>query len=176
MQLVKRRFFAMRNGVIADALRRAGSPFRIIFGLNLPQISEIAADIPPSYELADELWNNSSTRESMLLATMIMPKDALSVDKSMQWIASVSATEVADVLCHRLLKHAPFALDLAYGLSRSDRDMDRYVAIRLMFNIVSAHPSQALEMARLELLRECRLTHRVAEMLVQEAEFLLPSA
>ena len=44
MQTVKRRFFAMRNGVIADVLRKGGSPFRTIFGLNLPQIAEIAAD------------------------------------------------------------------------------------------------------------------------------------
>ena len=48
MQTVKRHFFALRNGVIADALRRAGSPFRIIFGLNLPQIAEIAMKTPHS--------------------------------------------------------------------------------------------------------------------------------
>ena len=33
MQIVKRHFFAMRNGIIADTLRRAGSPYHIIFGL-----------------------------------------------------------------------------------------------------------------------------------------------
>lgn len=56
LQHVKRRFFAMRNGVIADTYRRAGSPFRIIFGLNLPQITEIAAEFAPDSELAAELW------------------------------------------------------------------------------------------------------------------------
>ena len=55
MQTVKRAFFAMRNGVIADTLRRAGSPFKIIFGLNLPQISEIAARTPHTAGLAERL-------------------------------------------------------------------------------------------------------------------------
>ena len=55
MQLVKRRFFAMRNGIIADTLRSAGSPFKIIFGLNLPQIIDIASQTPHTIELAEQL-------------------------------------------------------------------------------------------------------------------------
>ncbi len=39
---IKQRLYAMRNGVIADSLRNAGSPYRSIFGLNLPQLTEIA--------------------------------------------------------------------------------------------------------------------------------------
>ena len=46
MQIIKRRFFAMRNGIIADTLRKAGLDYRMIFGLNLPQITDIAADLP----------------------------------------------------------------------------------------------------------------------------------
>ena len=41
-QNVKRRFFALRNGIIADTLRRAGDPHTIIFGLTLPQLREVA--------------------------------------------------------------------------------------------------------------------------------------
>ena len=33
MQNVKRRMFALRNGVVAEALRRGGCPYRIVFGL-----------------------------------------------------------------------------------------------------------------------------------------------
>ena len=47
MQIIKRRFFAMRNGIIADTLRKAGLDYRMIFGLNLPQITDIAR-WPPS--------------------------------------------------------------------------------------------------------------------------------
>ena len=56
LQNIKRRFFALRNGVIADTLRRAGSPFKIIFGLNLPQLAEIAAELGYS-ESQDDIAN-----------------------------------------------------------------------------------------------------------------------
>lgn len=58
MQRLKRRFFAMRNGITADALRRVGQPFRVIFGLNMPQLREIAGEFGPDEELARELWAN----------------------------------------------------------------------------------------------------------------------
>ncbi len=41
MQEMKRAIYAMRNGVVADALRSARSPYRFIMGVNLPQLKEI---------------------------------------------------------------------------------------------------------------------------------------
>ena len=38
-QEIKRRFFAMRNGIVADTIRKAGLQDKMIFGLNLPQIT-----------------------------------------------------------------------------------------------------------------------------------------
>ena len=77
MQQIKRHFFAMRNGIVADVLRKAGSPFRIIFGLTLPQITDVANATGKNAELARRLWDNKTTRCSMLLAPMIMPEDAI---------------------------------------------------------------------------------------------------
>ena len=77
MQTVKRRMFAMRNGIIADSLRKAGSPFRMIFGLNLPQLDEIAADTGKDEELALMLFADRNNRESSLLAPMIMPEQCM---------------------------------------------------------------------------------------------------
>ena len=38
MRDIKTQFYALRNGAIAERLRTAGSPYKIIFGLMLPQI------------------------------------------------------------------------------------------------------------------------------------------
>ncbi len=43
MQAVKRRLYAMRNGALAAQMRNAGLHYRINFGLNIPQLKEIAA-------------------------------------------------------------------------------------------------------------------------------------
>lgn len=106
MQKVKRRFFAMRNGIIADTLRRGGHPCRMIFGLNLPQISEIAAETGPSKALALELWADRRTRESLLMAPMIYPAGEMTPETALEWMRQVSVAEVADILCHRLFAPA----------------------------------------------------------------------
>ena len=175
MQTVKRDFFAMRNGVIADTLRRAGSPFKIIFGLNLPQISEIAARTPHTAGLAERLWANTTTRESMLLAPMLVDRNNFTVDDARRWLKSVPACEVADVLCLKLLRHMSYAPDLAEELALSDGVMQRYAGVRLMFNLVSDDPRRALDYAdRLlsydGLDKACR---NVASQLADECRFLL---
>lgn len=166
MQTVKRRFFAMRNGVIADTLRKAGSPFRIIFGLNLPQIVDIAAGTGTDAALAEELWHNSTTRESMLLAPMIADRSAFTRADALRWVADIPAQEVADILCHRLLRHLPFAWDLAEELCDSDSPFAAYTSLRLAFNLVGSDPARAAAIA-------ARFPDRLlARTLAEEARFL----
>lgn len=166
MQTVKRGFFAMRNGVIADTLRKGGSPFRIIFGLNLPQIVDIAVQTGTDPSLAEDLWHNTTTRESMLLAPMLVAPDAFSKADALRWIADIPTAEVADVLCHRLLRHLPFAWELAEELCDADMPFAAYTALRLAFNLVASDPSRAAAIA-------VRFPDRLlARSLSEEAAFL----
>ncbi|MDE6157359.1 MAG: DNA alkylation repair protein [Muribaculaceae bacterium] len=166
MQTVKRRFFAMRNGIIADTLRKAGSPFSIIFGLNLPQIADIAEMTGKDTTLAEQLWSNNTTRESMLLAPMIVEAESFTYDDARRWVLSVPALEVADILCHRLLRHLPFAWELAEDLCGSDAPLAGYTALRLAFNLVATNPDRAIAIAS-------NFTgHHLAEALKEEALFL----
>ena len=81
LQIIKRRFFAMRNGIIADTIRKSGAPYRMIFGLNLPQIDEISRETGKNKELAEKLHADTSTRESQLLAPMLMPEEEMTPEK-----------------------------------------------------------------------------------------------
>ena len=136
MQIVKRHFFAMRNGIIADTLRRAGSPYHIIFGLNLPQLVEIAAVTPHSVELSDALHANSSTRCSRLMAPMIHPAVAMTEEKALQWMSDVLCAEEADILCHRLLRKLPFASPLvSKALGENYSGWLTYTGLRLLANL-----------------------------------------
>lgn len=103
MQTIKRRFFALRNGVVADTMRRAGAPYRVVFGLTLPQVAEIASQHGKDADMARRLWRDRSTRESLLLAPMLMPAEALSPEEAMDWVSTAVSTEVLDVLCLKLL-------------------------------------------------------------------------
>ncbi len=123
MQIIKRRFFAMRNGIIADTLRKAGLEYKIIFGLNLPQITEIAAEQPHEADLAEELWADRRTRESLMLAPMLYPAADMDSATAARWIRTAPTTEVADVLCLKLLRHIPEAIHRSSRIRRGNGEI-----------------------------------------------------
>lgn len=174
MQNVKRRFYALRNGDIAAVLRKAGSPYRIIFGLQLPQILEVAAASGCDAPLAESLWANVTTRESRLMAPMIADRELFSIDDARRWIASLVGTEETDLLCHRLLRHLPFAETIINEFSAdSQAELQHYLALRLARNLVYTHPLLALDTARREAARQSPLTSRLAAETATEASFTL---
>lgn len=114
MRFVKKQFLTFRNGIVSDTLRRAGMTcYDVIFGLNLPQLSAIAAELPCSVELAEALWADRKVRESRLLATYIFPKEDVDKAKACELMSDVQTREEADILCFRLLRHLPIAPELA---------------------------------------------------------------
>lgn len=148
---IKQQFFALRNGIIADTLRKAGDPHPIIFGLILPQIKEIAAGVERSDELAEALWSDAKVRESQLLAPFIWNVDNLSFDKAIAIIAQVQNCEIADVLCQRLLRHFSEAETLSLHLIKSSElPLTRYTGLRLALNLLilrGYHDIASLELA-----------------------------
>lgn len=182
MQTVKRRFYAMRNGALAEQMRSRGLTYRINFGLNLPQIKEIAADVTASVshtkeliDLSMELWANEATRESRLMAPMIFPADVFTRQLAEKWLSEAQTVEVADVLCHALLRKCGFAYDVAIELlQRPDAsDMNRYAALRLLLNLVVTGAVGAAETQQAaidEQRRACSLTQGVAAQLLSEFE------
>lgn len=171
-QQIKRNFFAMRNSIVADTIRRGGLQYKMIFGLNLPQIADIAATLPHSRELAEELWADIRTRESRLLSPMVYPREELTRERAAEMLREAQTTEVADILCHRLLRHQPYALDLALEAASATDEMHRYGAFRLMSNLVYTYPKEIKPFAEAELPVATALTRPLCLNLLQEIEFM----
>ena len=171
MQLLKRRFFAMRNGAVADSLRRQGAPYRIIFGLNLPQIAEIARDFGPDADLALQLRANTATRESMLIAPMLYPAERLTTELGCQWLAEAPTTEVIDIACLKLIKHVKHPDEIISGLSASEDPLHRYAAIRLGANILPGCMDLVEETARREYARRDPMTMTACHMLLDDIDW-----
>lgn len=172
MQQLKRRLYAMRNGAVAESLRKGGCPHRLVWGVNLPQLSEIARDFGPDRDLAEQLRADADLRESRLLAPMVFPVDDLTEDYAAAWLAEARWAEDVDILCFKLLRRAPFAASLAEKVSIAPEPLNRYAGLRLYFNIVSTHPAEALAAAERELRRPDALS-TLASMLAEEAKFML---
>jgi len=169
---LKQRVYAMRNGVVADSLRAGGCPYRLIFGLNLPQLTEIATQFGPSRELADELRRHPDLRENALLAILLFPPELLTEAEARAMLDEVRWTEDADLLCFKLLRRAPFAPRLAGELCASPDRLRRYTGLRLWLSQAAAAPDRALADARAELTRPDAIA-ALAVMVEQEAEFQL---
>lgn len=118
----------MRNGVIADTLRKVGMPYKVIFGLQVPQIAEIARRNGQSMELAEELWADREVRESRILASYIFPPAEVTEDKALELMRDTRTREEADMLGFRLLKRLPFAPAVASALEADATPESRYAA------------------------------------------------
>ena len=175
MQILKRRFFAMRNGLLADQMRRAGSPFRIIFGLNVIQLKEIASDYGHDAAMAAKLWANTTTRESMLLAPMLWSSEDFTADELVALCGESPHSEVSDMLCHRLLRSRHDAPAIADKLASSELPLMRYTALRLALALLGngIEADRAAALADKELAAGEPLTRSLAMMLKDSAQFLL---
>ncbi len=165
---IKQRFFTFRNGLLADMLRKQGvSPHRTIFGLNVIQLREIAAETGRNHDLAKELWADTSVRESRLLAPMI----AQPIAETLGWLSEVQSAEEADLLCHSLLRHVPGALDVAAGHINDDQPLVQYAALRLLLNLAN---SSDRARGRVDgLLADCRPANSMNSGVVDQLRQLL---
>ena len=140
---IRKEFFAFRNGIVADTLRKAGDPHGMIMGCLLVDIIGIASrfrtDIYDKEQLmaiASELWSDTNSRECRLAAPMLYPAEEMSLELAITWCESVETVEVADNLCHKLLRHIPEADSLFRLLIAQENPRMNYTGYRLLLNLL----------------------------------------
>ena len=133
---IRQEFFVYRNGLLADTLRNAGDTHKMIFGLNLSQITDIAKRFDANELVANELWNSNATRECRLIAPMLYPINKFDEETAYKWISEVENTEIADNLCHKLLRNTPFASKLCLKFANGS-NLERYTALILAINLIT---------------------------------------
>lgn len=106
---IKREFFSLRNGVIADSLRKLYPPKTIIYGLNVPQFMEMSKRYPQNIDLGLELWEDANCRDSRLFSFYILSPTEINKDLAKEMIKNVRSIEEAEFLAFRILRHLPFS-------------------------------------------------------------------
>lgn len=99
---IKKELRASMNGILSARMREAGMPFHLIFGVELPRLQGIAEEFPQNADLANRLWSQD-IRETRLLAIMLMPPEAFSVETANNWAKTMVTAEEAQVLAMLLL-------------------------------------------------------------------------
>ncbi len=164
---IKKEFFAYRNGIVADTLRRNGDPHAFIMGCQLVDVQGIASRIEPGVEIATELWQDTRHRECRMIAPMLYPAELMDQATATQWAMSVECNEIADVMCHRLLRKLPFASQLALSLIENESTQARYTGWRLILNlqIVGKAPDPTTLRPLLEKARATHPPRDIAQLL-----------
>lgn len=132
---IKNEFRLGMNGVISTSMRNKGMDYKIIFGLSLPQLRNIAEKYSFNKEVAEILWKED-IRESKLLATMIYPYEEMNIEVAKLWINDIRFTEVADISTMFLFSKFSYADKLIIDNINSEDDNKKYFAMRLFIRLV----------------------------------------
>ncbi len=102
------------DGSTAARLRHLG--YKLTFGVTYPRLRELTAEIEPDAELAESLWGLRQ-RETMLIATIIMPTECCTSELADKWIAEAFNEEIAEYLSRNLLIRLDFAGKIVESLA-----------------------------------------------------------
>ncbi|MBQ9555836.1 MAG: DNA alkylation repair protein [Muribaculaceae bacterium] len=149
---IRKEFFAFRNGIVADKLRKAGDPHPMIMGCLLSDLVGIAQRTRESIgdevnlaAIATELWSDTNSRECRLAAPMLYPPHLMTRSLALDWCNGIETIEVADNLCHKLLRHVHECVEISSTLIASDNQMEKYTGYRLLMNLLMLGKIQRTE-------------------------------
>lgn len=138
------------NGITAKSIRESGMGYRLVYGVELPRLREIASGYTPDRRLAQALWNED-IRESKILAILLFPVDEFDRDMANLWVESLhrEQAELAGLLVMDILVHEPYAAEQAFLWMADDRQMHQLCGFllitRLMMQGAVLSPDAAAE-------------------------------
>lgn len=116
IQSIKKDFFSLRNGMVADSLRKLYPSGCLIFGLMVPQFLDMEKKYSKDLETGILLWNENSSREARLFSLYLIPPNELSLKQAIEMIEQVESYEQGDFLAFRILRNLQEASQLLYEL------------------------------------------------------------
>ena len=165
---IKGKLRLFMNGVLSQSLREKGLKYRLIFGVELPRLREIAAGYEQNHELAQALWKED-IRECKILAAYLQPVESFDAELADFWMESVHNTELADYLCMALLRRLPYASQKAFQWIASDNRMEVYTGFRLMSHLFVTLGTEMNERSRNEFFDQAQAALQGDDMLVKQA-------
>ena len=124
LQLIKRDFRSLMNGTAAASLREKGLHYRLIFGVEWPQLMRLSAEIGKDHDLAQALWKED-IRECRLLAGLIQPVETFSLELADVWIETLHYPEEAQYPVLSLFQHLPHVSEAAFNWIARSEEMYR---------------------------------------------------
>ena len=165
---IKGKLRLFMNGVLSQSLREKGLKYRLIFGVELPRLKEIAAGYEQNHELAQALWKED-IRECKILAAYLQPTETFYPEIADIWVEQIHNSELADYVCMALFRRLPYASQKAFQWIASDERMIVYKGFRLISHLFATLGTEMNE-------RSCNEFIDQAQAILQSDDLLLKQA
>ena len=136
IQKIKSELRPYMNGVLSQSLRERGLRYKLIFGVELPRLKEIASHYEKNHDLAQALWKED-IRECRILAGMLQPVETFFPEICDIWMEDMRDVEMADFTCMNLFRHLPYCSEKAFQWMASEDTLVSYTGFRLMCHLLS---------------------------------------
>lgn len=137
VKAIKQSFRQMMDGAVAQSMREKGVDYKLNWGATIPRLRDKAQELGKNYDLAIELWKQN-VRECKILATMMMPADAVLPEVIDIWMEQTTEQEIAEQAAFNLYQYLPFAADKAFQWIAGDNQLAQlcgfHVLARLFMN------------------------------------------
>ena len=165
---IKGKLRLFMNGVLSQSLREKGLKYRLIFGVELPRLKELAAEYEPNHELAQALWKED-IRECKILAAYLQPTESFYPEIADIWVEQIHNTELADYVCMALFRRLPYASQKAFQWIASGERMPMYIGFRLMGHLFSTLGTEMNERSREEFIDQTQAVLQGDDLLLKQA-------
>ena len=144
IQDIKKDFYSLRNGMVADSLKTIYPKEKLIYGLTVPEFISISQKYSKDKITGLKLWADKRVRESRIFALYMIPVDTLTMDEAVNMVLDVDGIEEGEMLAFRILRHLPYRKALYSDLSLDEN--------------ISAHSRYCLEMLKKNIEKESELS------------------
>ena len=128
---IRKRLRLAMNGIISTSMRQKGMNYKLIFGVPLPEIKELASSYEVDEELARAMWKED-VREMKILATMLYPAKKMTQEEALKWMEEIPYPEIAEQCCNNLFSNVNQPVELALSfLSDKESDFGRVAGFLL---------------------------------------------
>jgi len=160
------------SGPTAQAMRDRGVDYKINWGVPFYQLKAIAADYQQDLQLANALWSHP-VREMRILALLLMPAEACTLEQAMTWIEQSDSQELVEIGSISLYVHINDAALLAKQCLESNEPFKLICALSICSRKPELQTTETTEKARMLLNHEnMAVKHSAYNFLLRtDAEF-----
>jgi 3-methyladenine DNA glycosylase AlkD len=108
------------NGETVRQMEERGLVYEQNYGISWLHLKEMAKGLPHEWDLANRLWHRP-IRETMLLATLIVPLEEITIERGKEWATRIVNSELVEKSAHGVYGRAEAGKELSvYFIEQED--------------------------------------------------------